>query len=103
MQVQRDFEELPGNAIGSLRDSLMDLLLRYAASSPMVRVQLCLALAAMAAHVPSNQWGPGGIIQWLMSRLDGVAPETSLPVMLEMLVVLPEVSKLSQSRLSGAS
>ena len=101
--MQRDFEELPGNAIGSLRDSLMDLLLRYAASSPMVRVQLCLALAAMAAHVPSNQWGPGGIIQWLMSRLDGVAPETSLPVMLEMLVVLPEVSKLSQSRLSGAS
>lgn len=29
-QVQRDFEELPENAVDSLRDSLMTLLLKYA-------------------------------------------------------------------------
>ena len=90
--MQRDFEELPEGSIGSLRDSLIELLLRFAADNQIVRVQLCLALAAMCAHVPSLQWGQGGIIQWLMSRLEGVPPATAFPAMLDMLTVLPEVS-----------
>lgn len=94
MQVQRDFEELPAEAVGSLRDSLMGLLLLFAGNNPMVRVQLCLALAAMCAHMPESQWGAGGILQWLLSRLEGLPPQTSLPVMLEMLVILPEVMLL---------
>ena len=91
-QVQRDFEELPADAILRLRDSLMELLLYYGGSVPPVRVQLSLALAAMAAHVPGSQWGQGGIVQWLTTRLESVPADVSLPCMLEMLQVLPEVS-----------
>jgi transportin-3 len=92
--VQRDFEELPEGAIGSLRDSIMELMLRHAAKGPLVRVQLCLAFAALVAHVPSSQWGgpSSGVVQWLTTQLDGQPPDVSIPVMLEMLVVLPEVT-----------
>jgi len=94
LQVQRDFEELPEGAIGSLRDSIMELMLRHAARGPLVRVQLCLAFAALVAHVPATQWGApaSGVVQWLTTQLEGQPPEVSIPVMLEMLVVLPEVS-----------
>lgn len=57
----------------------------------MVTVQLCLAFAALVAHLPSSQWGQGGALQWLMNRLEGQPPETSVQVMLEMLTILPEV------------
>ena len=77
--------------MGSLRDSLMDLLLHYGEGGPLVRIQLCLAFAALVAHVPSEQWSQGGAVQWLLNRLQGQAPTTSIPVMLDLLVILPEV------------
>ena len=69
----------------------MDLLLHYGGKGPMVTVQLCLAFAALVAHVPSSQWGQGGVLQWLVKKMEGQDPETSIPVMLEMLTILPEV------------
>jgi transportin-3 len=53
---QRDFEELPGQAAASLRESLLQLLLRFSRGAPPVRTQLCLALAALAAHLPAANW-----------------------------------------------
>lgn len=89
-KVQRDFEELPPSAALSLRDSLVSLLLRYAKGQAPVRTQLCLALAALATHLPSPQWGEGGVVGWLAQRLSPESPDISLPCMLELLTVLPQ-------------
>ena len=91
-QVQRDFEELPANAAEALRASLIDLLIHFASGAAAVRTQLCLALAAMAAHIPSKQWGPGGIVVWLADSLSKQAQNVALPCMLELLTVIPEAS-----------
>lgn len=92
MQVQRDFEELPASAAEALRASLLELLVRYASAAAAVRTQLCLALAAMAAHVPAQQWGKGGIVGWLADNLGRQQQDVALPCMLELLTVIPEVS-----------
>lgn len=91
MQVQLDFDELPAGAAASLRDSLVGLLLRYAHGSRPTRTQLCLALAALAAHLPAAEWGGGGAVQWLAGRMAGEPSEAALPCMLELLTVLPQV------------
>lgn len=99
MQVQRDFEELPLSAVHSLRDTLVALTLQHARSSPAVRTQLCLALAALALHLPPQEWSDGGdgngghtgVVYWLWSRFGNQAPDIALPCMLELLTVLPEV------------
>jgi len=57
---QRDFEELPDGAAASLRESLLQLLLRFSRGMPPVRTQLCLALAALAAHLPAAHWPADG-------------------------------------------
>lgn len=56
-----------------------------------VRTQLCLAVAALAAHLPAVQWGPTGVVGWLAQRLGGEPQTVSLPCMLELLTVLPQV------------
>ena len=89
-KVQRDFEELPPGAALSLRDSLVSLLLKYAKGQAPVRIQLCLALSALATHLPSDQWGEGGVVAWLAQRLSTESPDISLPCMLELLTVLPQ-------------
>lgn len=89
--MQRDFEELPASAVEALRSSLLKLLLRFAHGPLPVRTQLCLAIAAMAAHVPSQQWGQGGIVQWLADSVGRQNQDVALPCMLELLTVLPEV------------
>lgn len=89
-QVQRDFEELPANAAEALRASLMNLLVRFATGAAAVRTQLCLAMAAMAAHIPSKQWSQGGIVDWLTENLRQQAQDVALPCMLELLTVIPE-------------
>jgi transportin-3 len=89
-KVQRDFEELPASAAGALRDSLVELLLR-AGSAP-VRTQLCLALAALAAHMPPERWAPApGAVAWLVQRLGAEPGPAALPCLLELLTVLPQV------------
>ena len=90
-QVQRDFEELPAGAAASLRDSLVELLLRYSAGSPPVRTQLCLAIAALAAHMPPERWAPAaGSVAWLVQRLSAEPQQAALPCLLELLTVLPQ-------------
>ena len=89
--MQLDFDELPAGAAASLRDSLVGLLLRYAHGSRPTRTQLCLALAALAAHLPAAEWGGGGAVQWLAGRMAGEPSEAALPCMLELLTVLPQV------------
>lgn len=56
-----------------------------------MRTQLCLAVAALAAHLPAVQWGPTGVVGWLVQRLGGEPQAVSLPCMLELLTVLPQV------------
>lgn len=89
-KVQRDFEELPAQASDALRASLLDLLIRFATGATAVRTQLCLAIAAMAAHIPSKQWGQGGVVMWLAENLGRQSQEVALPCMLELLTVIPE-------------
>jgi transportin-3 len=93
LQVQRDFEELPADAVPQLRDSLMQLLFRFGTGSPAVRTQLCLAIAALAAHLPAGQWGEGGVLRWLMDKFSGQDPGMAMSCMLELLTVLPQVGR----------
>ncbi len=95
VQVQRDFEELPEGAAASLRDSLVELLLRFGTGSSPVRTQLCLAVAALTAHMPPQQWGPGGSLQWLVQRLSiGTdSQQAALPCLLDLLTILPQVCR----------
>ena len=90
-QVQRDFEELPSESALSLRDSLLALLVQHASKSKMVRVQLCLAVASIAVHLPAASFGTEGLIVWLYNRLKQEPPEVAMTCMLELLAVLPQV------------
>uniref|UniRef100_A0A383V7P9 Importin N-terminal domain-containing protein n=1 Tax=Tetradesmus obliquus TaxID=3088 RepID=A0A383V7P9_TETOB len=89
-KVQRDYEELPAESVPQLRDSLLQLLLRFGHGSPAVRTQLCLAMAALAAHLPAAQWSEGGVLRWLMERFSGQDPAVAMSCMLELLTVLPQ-------------
>jgi transportin-3 len=89
-KVQRDFEELPPDAVIGLRESLVALLFRFSNGAPPVRTQLCLAVAAMAAHLPAQHWDGGSIVRWLMQRCQSVPQDVALPCLLEMLIVLPQ-------------
>ncbi|THG18281.1 hypothetical protein TEA_023051 [Camellia sinensis var. sinensis] len=73
-KVQRDFEELPSEAFRLLRDLL----------------NISLAVAALAVHVPAKDWGDGGIVNWLRDEMNS-HPEC-IPSFLELLRVLPENS-----------
>ena len=68
----------------------------------MISIQLCLAFAALVAHVPSAQWSQGGALQWLLNRMEGQPPEMSIPVMLDMLVILPEVGCKQSYKANGS-
>lgn len=49
-------------------------------------------MAALAVHVPAEDWGDGGIVKWLRDEMDS-HPEY-IPGFLELLTVLPEVYTL---------
>ncbi|XP_058762412.1 transportin MOS14 isoform X2 [Vicia villosa] len=87
-KVQRDFEELPSTAFRPLRDSLNNLLKKFHKGHPKVRTQISIAVAALAVHVPAEDWGDGGIVKWLRDEMDS-NPEY-IPGFLELLTVLPE-------------
>lgn len=87
-KVQRDFEELPPTAFRPLRDSLNNLLKMFHRGPPKVRTQISIAVAALAVHVPAQDWGDGGIVKWLRDEMDS-NPEY-IPGFLELLTVLPE-------------
>ncbi|XP_022134835.1 transportin MOS14 [Momordica charantia] len=87
-KVQRDFEELPSEAFRPLRDSLNNLLRKFHKGPPKVRTQISIAVAALAVHVPADDWGEGGIVNWLRNEMNS-HPEY-VPGFLELLTVLPE-------------
>ncbi|KAL3528279.1 hypothetical protein ACH5RR_007601 [Cinchona calisaya] len=87
-KVQRDFEELPSEAFRPLRDSLNTLLKTFHKGPPKVRTQISLAVAALAVHVPAEDWGDGGIVNWIRDEMNS-HPEY-IPSFLELLRVLPE-------------
>ncbi|KAL3819335.1 hypothetical protein ACJIZ3_005240 [Penstemon smallii] len=87
-KVQRDFEELPAEAFRPLRVSLNTLLKSFHKGPPKVRTQISLAVAALAVHVPAEDWGDGGIVNWIRDEMNS-HPEF-IPSFLELLRVLPE-------------
>ncbi|KAK6249876.1 Importin-beta [Theobroma cacao] len=87
-KVQRDFEELPSEAFRQLRDSLNNLLKKFHKGPPIVRTQISIAVAALAVHVPAEDWGDGGIVNSLRDEMNS-HPEY-IPGFLELLTVLPE-------------
>ncbi|KAL1553533.1 Transportin mos14, variant 2 [Salvia divinorum] len=87
-KVQRDFEELPSEAFRPLRISLNTLLKSFHKGPPKVRTQISLAVAALAVHVPAEDWGDGGILNWIRDEMNS-HPEC-IPSFLELLRVLPE-------------
>ena len=89
--MQRDYEELPEGAVGNLRYSLAKLLARFSAGPSSVRVQLALALAALAVHAPATSWEGGGVISWFTERMRSQPGDVALTCMLELLIVLPQV------------
>ncbi|XP_011028670.1 PREDICTED: transportin-3-like [Populus euphratica] len=87
-KVQRDFEELPSEAFRPLRSSLNTLLKKFHRGPPKVRTQISIAVAALAVQVPPEDWGDGGIVNWLNDEMTS-HPEY-IPGFLELLTVLPE-------------
>eukprot|EP01018_Ginkgo_biloba_P004333 Gb_28911 [translate_table: standard] len=87
-KVQRDFEELPPASFVPLRDSLKNLLKRFCKGPNKVRTQISIAMAALAVHVPAQEWGSGGHLNWLRDEL-GSLPEF-IPSFLELLTVMPQ-------------
>ncbi|KAJ4712230.1 putative Transportin [Melia azedarach] len=87
-KVQRDVEELPSEAVRPLRDSLNTLLKKFHKGPPKVRTQISIAVAALAVHIPAEDWGGGGIVNWLRDEMNS-HPEF-VPGFLELLTVLPE-------------
>ena len=69
----------------------MDLLLAHASSHP-VRTQLCLAVAALVAHMPPERWAPSGSVAWLVQHISKDGKEGALSCLLDLLAILPEVS-----------
>ncbi|CAI0399063.1 unnamed protein product [Linum tenue] len=87
-KVQRDFEELPSEAFRPLQTSLNTLLKKFHRGPPKVRTQISIAVAALAVQVPAEDWGDGGIVNWLRDEMNS-HPEY-IPGFLELLTVLPE-------------
>ncbi|RYR40407.1 hypothetical protein Ahy_A09g046154 isoform B [Arachis hypogaea] len=67
----------------------LNLLKKFHKGHPKVRTQISIAVAALAVHVPAEDWGDGGIVKWLRDEMDS-HPEY-IPGFLELLTVLPEV------------
>ncbi|VAH04317.1 unnamed protein product [Triticum turgidum subsp. durum] len=87
-KVQRDFEELPSEAFRPLQDSLYGLLKKFNKGPPKVRTQICIAIAALAVHVPVEDWGGGGIVNWLGDEMK--SQQEFIPSFLELLIILPQ-------------
>ncbi|CAI0549560.1 unnamed protein product [Linum tenue] len=87
-KVQRDFEELPSEAFRPLQTSLNTLLKKFHRGPPKVRTQISIAVAALAVQVPAEDWGDGGIVNWLRDEMN--AHPEYIPGFLELLTVLPE-------------
>ena len=52
-------------------------------------LQICIAIAALAVHVPMEDWGGGGIVNWLGDEMK--SQQEFIPSFLELLIVLPQI------------
>ncbi|KAI5076843.1 hypothetical protein GOP47_0008908 [Adiantum capillus-veneris] len=87
-KIQRDFDDLPTSSRIPLRDSVLILLKRFQHGPASVRTQLCLALAALAIHIPAEEWGRGGVMNWLKEEI--CTSNEGISSLLELLTVLPQ-------------
>jgi len=88
-KVQRDFEELPSGAFRSLQDSLYALLKKFNKGPAKVRTQICIAIAALAVHVPVEDWGACGIVNWLSFEMS--AHHEFIPGFIVLMIVFRQV------------
>ena len=91
-KVRRDFDEIPATSVSGLRETLLSNLLRFTAETGImspVCPQLCIAVAAMAGHMDAMGWD-GSVVEWLKRRLQQEQPGIAVPVMMQLLSVLPE-------------
>ncbi|CCG80943.2 Uncharacterized protein C11G11.07 [Taphrina deformans PYCC 5710] len=89
-KIQYDFHQLPPEALGSLRDSLVGLVHRYAGGPRPILIALCVALATLALQM--SEWTT--VLQDMTSTLSGDAK--SWNALLQFISVLPE--EISESR-----
>jgi transportin-3 len=68
---------------------LQALLKKFSKGPQKVRTQICIAMAALAVHVPVEDWGGGGIVNWLSDEMN--SQQDFIPSFLELLTVLPQV------------
>jgi len=87
-KVVRDFEELPREVSIAMPETILGMLSLHAKGPPAVRTQLCLALAALALHIPFSEWPGGNMIQWIGGKLGGVVDVQH--ILLEILTVIPQ-------------
>ncbi|BAT11308.1 Os10g0477800, partial [Oryza sativa Japonica Group] len=64
------------------------LLKKFSKGPQKVRTQICIAMAALAVHVPVEDWGGGGIVNWLSDEMN--SQQDFIPSFLELLTVLPQ-------------
>ncbi|XP_022767952.1 transportin MOS14-like isoform X4 [Durio zibethinus] len=69
-------------------DAWQNLLKKFHKGPPIVRTQIGIAVAALAVHVPAEDRGNVGIVNWLQDEMNS-HPEY-IPGFLELLTVLPE-------------
>ncbi|KAA3458379.1 transportin-3 isoform X1 [Gossypium australe] len=69
-------------------DAWQNLLKKFHKGPAIVRTQISIAVAALAVHVPAEDWGDGGIVNWLRDGMN--AHPEYIPGFLELLTVLPE-------------
>ena len=82
MQIIFDFHQLPRESIPQLRDTLLQLLVKYSMGPKPIRTQLCVCLANLAIQM--LEWK--NVMDTVVSALSAGSPEC----LLEFLHVLPE-------------
>ena len=88
-KIVYDWAELPAEAHASLRQSLLDSILRFGQGPQPVLTQLCLAVGVLALHM--EDWH-ATVVNDLITALTQPADQAAnkLPCLLELLQVLPE-------------
>ena len=86
----QDLEELPREALYTIRENIISLLLADNPLSGPIRTQLCLAFSGIAAHVPAADWNGVGVVGWTEQRLAREQKPLSLVRMVELVCILAE-------------
>jgi len=90
-KILRDFEELEHDVGRTLPESIMGILSLRASGTTAVRTQLCLAIAALALHIPAAEWEGGDLIHWIGIRMASSQVNDSMQhILLEILTVVPQ-------------